>query len=315
MTWRRWYHIFLTLLALVLTLGGGPAEADPLNPTDFATLGDFPSTAGAYLIDTASLTLSGPGGQMLFVGVEAGEIAVFTFNAITIDDMIITVVGPRPLALLSKTDVTISGTGVIDGSRGGGAAAGQGPVSVTVDPTGRFAYVANYDSNDMSMHSIAPASGELIAIEPWRAEAGIHPLAVRVDPFSQFAYVANYHSRDVSMYRIEPTSGQLIALEPGRVEARSGPTVVTTTNPFDNLVQQDMLDRAAHDARFGEPWYGTFGKDLASDPEWEVRGMSFAFAGGRAVFMVHATSKINRSRWTNYQDPETGQLAGWESVV
>jgi 6-phosphogluconolactonase (cycloisomerase 2 family) len=192
---------------------------------------------------------------------------------------------------------------------------GERPLSVTVDPTGRFAYVANYDSNDVSMYSIDPTSGELIALEPERVKAGVHPLSVRVDSFSQFAYVANYHSKDVSMYRIEPTSGQLIALEPSCVETGSGPTVVTTTNPFDYQVQQDMLTRAGDDARFGAPWYGTFGQDLASDPEWEVRGMSFAFAGGRAVFMVHATSKINRSRWTNYQDPDTGQLAGWEPAV
>jgi hypothetical protein len=144
---------------------------------------------------------------------------------------------------------------------------------------------------------------------------GYLPKSVAVDPTGRFVYVANYDSNDVSMYSIEPTSGQLIAPEPSRVEAGSGPTVVTTTNPFDYQVQQDMLTWAADDARFGEPWYGTFGKDLASDPEWEVRGMSFAFAGGSAVFMVHATSKINRSRWTNYHDPDTGQLAGWELAV
>jgi len=112
--------------------------------------------------------------------------------------------------------------------------------------------------------------------------------------FPSATYVGNRASKDVSMYTLDPTTGQLIPLEPGRVEAGSGPTVVTTTNPFDYQVQQDMLDRAAHDTRFGEPWYGTYGKDLASDPEWEIRGMSFSFAGGRAVFMVHATSKITR---------------------
>ena len=38
------------------------------------------------------------------------------------------------------------------------------PTSIAVDPSGKFAYVTNSGSNDVSMYSIDPATGELTLI-------------------------------------------------------------------------------------------------------------------------------------------------------
>ena len=40
-------------------------------------------------------------------------------------------------------------------------AAGTGPNSVAIDPAGKFAYVTNFSSNDVSMYTIA-TSGALV---------------------------------------------------------------------------------------------------------------------------------------------------------
>jgi hypothetical protein len=63
-------------LAVGLLLGSvGQAQAGPLNPFDFASLGAFPSAPGNYTFDTSDATLSGPGGS--WTGVVYNGIAVF----------------------------------------------------------------------------------------------------------------------------------------------------------------------------------------------------------------------------------------------
>ncbi len=80
----------------------------------------------------------------------------------------------------------------------GAVAAGAVPFSVTADPSGRFAYVANdvfwqrlrvlYQRHDWELASI-----EAVAL-------GTAPASVTVDPSSHFAYVANEGLNNLSMY-------------------------------------------------------------------------------------------------------------------
>ena len=57
-------------------------------------------------------------------------------------------------------------------------AAGTTSVSLTVDPTGQFVYVANRDSNDVSAFAIDPATGALTPVTDSPFPAGSKPLAV-----------------------------------------------------------------------------------------------------------------------------------------
>ncbi len=104
-------------LWLALLIGGaGTAQADLLDPASFASLGAFPTKTGLYLIDTADPTLYVPYASSLD-GVVVGNTAVFTFDSITIGDgMTFLVTGPRPLALLSRDGVNISGSGMLNAS-------------------------------------------------------------------------------------------------------------------------------------------------------------------------------------------------------
>ena len=113
-----------SVAVLALLVGGaGRAGAGPLNPLDFplSDSGVFPTAAGTYTFDTSGLapTLSGPGGTVtgvLYSDVPGHQIAVFDFNSITVSGGQV-LVGPSPfvtssappLALLSRSDVTIDG--------------------------------------------------------------------------------------------------------------------------------------------------------------------------------------------------------------
>jgi DNA-binding beta-propeller fold protein YncE len=81
-------------------------------------------------------------------------------------------------------------------------AVGREPDSVAVDPTGKFAYVANTgDANNVSAYRIA-ADGALKPVPGSPFAAGSRPVSVAVDPTGKFAYVANNLDNNVSAYSI-----------------------------------------------------------------------------------------------------------------
>lgn len=103
-------------------------------------------------------------------------------------------------------------------------AAGTNPGSVSVSPSGKFAYVANQNSNNISIYNINP-DGSLTAGVP--VSAGTWPISVNVEPTGKFAYVANLGSNNISMYSINQTTGALTEI---------APPVSAGTNPYSVVV-------------------------------------------------------------------------------
>jgi DNA-binding beta-propeller fold protein YncE len=95
--------------------------------------------------------------------------------------------------------------------------AGSVPDSVAVDPSGRFAYVANsfvfVGGNSVSGYTIDSTSGALTPISGSPFPAGLVPKSVAVDPSGRFAYVANGgrfpRPGNVSAFTIDSTTGSL----------------------------------------------------------------------------------------------------------
>jgi YVTN family beta-propeller protein len=104
----------------------------------------------------------------------------------------------------------------------GTIAAGTDPVSVAVDPAGKFAYVTNSGSNDVSMYTIDATTGALTSMGT--IAAGTGPVSLAVDPVGKFAYVANSGSNDVSMYSINSTTESLTLM--GMIAAGLSPTSI-----------------------------------------------------------------------------------------
>jgi len=99
------------------------------------------------------------------------------------------------------------------------AVSGLGSISVVVDPSGKFVYVANLGGFDLptanpgnvSAFTIEPSTGVLSAVPGSPFAAGTNPAFVTVDPSGQFVYVANETSNDVSVFRID-AGGVLAAI-------------------------------------------------------------------------------------------------------
>jgi YVTN family beta-propeller protein len=131
----------------------------------------------------------------------------------------------------------------------GTIAAGTDPVSVVVDPAGKFAYVTNSGSNDVSMYTISPTTGALTSIGT--IAAGTQPVSVAVDSAGKFAYVTNSGSNDVSMYTIDTTTDALTLI--GTIAAGSTPRSIAihpsgkfayVTNSASNDVSMYSIDAA-----------------------------------------------------------------------
>jgi len=94
-----------------------------------------------------------------------------------------------------------------------------GSISVVVDPSGKFVFVANEGDRTeptlfpggVASFSIEPSTGALTAVQGSPFTAGTNPVFVTVDPSGQFVYVANETSNDVSVLKIN-AAGVLAAV-------------------------------------------------------------------------------------------------------
>lgn len=89
------------------------------------------------------------------------------------------------------------------------AAGGFRPVAATIDPSGRYLYVVDQDSNQVSGFRIAAVTGKLTAVLNSPYNTGAFPTFVAVSPSNKYLYVSNGAAGSISGYSINPVSGQL----------------------------------------------------------------------------------------------------------
>ena len=95
---------------------------------------------------------------------------------------------------------------------------GQGPVSIGIDPIGRFVYVANVDDGTVSAFAVTAIGGVTLS----GTVGSPDPSTLAVDPSGRFLYVTNQAARTVSVYTINQNDGALTLL---------GVPLPTTGNP------------------------------------------------------------------------------------
>ena len=124
-----WSAALLVLPAALVGLGG-------LTQPTYA--GDFFPSPGSYVVDTTTLTMTGPGGTVM--GEEVGGVAVFAFDTVSIpSDVTLQVVGSRPFRLQASGALSVGGairgdgssssdfsTAAMPGGPGGGAGGAAG---------------------------------------------------------------------------------------------------------------------------------------------------------------------------------------------
>ncbi|HSE47991.1 MAG TPA: beta-propeller fold lactonase family protein [Terriglobales bacterium] len=116
-------------------------------------------------------------------------------------------------------------TAVTGGTGGSPVAAGTTPTGLAVDETGKFLYVTNAGSNNVTAFTVA-SDGRLATIAGSPFAAGASPVDVNSDPSGQFLYVVN-NGGGVQMYTINTTSGVLT--DRGTTSAGTSPVAIVTT--------------------------------------------------------------------------------------
>lgn len=101
---------------------------------------------------------------------------------------------------------------------------GSGPESVAVDPSGKYAYVTNYNAANVFQYAVLP-NGALSA--NGALGAGTNPRGITIDPSGKYVYVANDTSGNVSQYSIV-AGGNLLAI---------GAAVAAGANPHEVTVE------------------------------------------------------------------------------
>lgn len=190
----------------------GSVSIYKINPTDgtLTSTGtvDAPCTPSPGSCSPSSLAIH-PSGNFVYAANEGGftptSVSTYAINA-----------GTGALALI--------GTVAVDGRA----------AAVAVDPSGRFAYVADgYQYSDgskgvnVSMYSIDAGTGLLTSLG--KVTAGTSPSSIAIHPSGKFVYVANYDSNDISMYAVD-TTGNLISI--GTLPAPAGPIVIHPSGQF-----------------------------------------------------------------------------------
>src|SRR6202166_2901446 len=183
---------------------------------------NFTITSGSNPVPTISSldqTCAPVGAQAFTLGVLGSNLVASSVVRWNGSDLPTTVVnsfnGPMVTAQVPASDIGATGPvaiTVFNPAPGGGssnsltftiATGGASPQSITVDPTGKFAYVANggafeVTGGSVSMYTISPTTGALTSggtidapCGPPPSPGSCAPYSVAVDPSGKFAYVAN----------------------------------------------------------------------------------------------------------------------------
>lgn len=112
-------------------------------------------------------------------------------------------------------------------------ATGARPGAVTIDPLGRFVFVANEDANTLSVFAIQ-SGGALSEITGSPFKSGKQPIALATDSNGAYLYVGNRGSKTLSAYEIHPQTGKLTELT--HTDLHSASPYPTTDAPIDLVV-------------------------------------------------------------------------------
>lgn len=184
----------------------------------------YVANEGGFAPTSVSMyTINGTNGALTFIGMIAvgggGRAISVTVHPTGKFAYVATECAPAGSAgVVSRYSINASGALTSIGT----TVAGLSPTSIAIDASGKFAYVTNSGSDDVSMYSIDATTGALTSMGT--IAAGTVPGSVAVDPMGKFAYVANYGSNNISMYAINAATGTLTST--GTIAAGTSPASV-----------------------------------------------------------------------------------------
>jgi 6-phosphogluconolactonase (cycloisomerase 2 family) len=108
-----------------------------------------------------------------------------------------------------------------------GYGAGVTPSAIAEDPSARFVYITDEDTNVMYGNVVA-VDGSLVPMTTGPFATGIFPVGITIDPRGKFLYVANFTSSTVGAYVIDQATGTPVGSTGSAATATdTSPTCVT----------------------------------------------------------------------------------------
>ena len=193
------------------------------------------------------------------------------------------------------------------------------PVSLAVDPAGKFLFVANYNTQTVRAYQINQTTGALTQAPGSPFPAEINPQSVTVDLSGRFVYVANgYHNSNgtISAYSVDQNTGSLTPVSgspftvpidqskstfpgPGTMPrsvtvhgTSSGQQALYVADSFQNDIWAYDIDAAT----------GTLALTTASP--YSVPGSPFSLMAQTGGQFIYASNQ-------NPNNPSTGSVAGY----
>ena len=161
----------------------------------------------------------------------------------------------------------------------------SGANSVTVDPTGKFVYVALNGSNAISAFTIDSSTGALTTVVGSPFPAGSVPYMVRVDPSGRFAYATNHNSDDISAYSINSSTGALTPIT-------GSPFPFPTLNGAPSGLAVDLSGRFLYATDSNLNYVVAFSIDNSTGALTPLPGSPFASGAGPWGAFVHPSGKF-----------------------
>ena len=158
---------------------------------------------------------------------------------------------------------------------------GPEPSTVVVDPSGRFAYVANQTTNitfEFAIDAVTGALTQTAMIQPSSPSAA--GVGAAVEPSGKFAYVNDGFKNNVAGYSIDSTTGTLTEI--------TGSPFAAGSIPF--LMTADLSGKFIYVANKGGS-VTAYTLDLATGSLTPVTGSPFA--AGTAPISVTTTARIH----------------------
>jgi 6-phosphogluconolactonase len=188
---------------------------------EFAYAVNFSSnTISAYAVNATSGALTPVAGSPFATGANPDSIAVDPSGKFAY----VTSNGEPNSGSIFIYGYTINATsGALIPIAGSPFSGGPNPTAVTVDPTGKFAFVTNQGDGTVSAFRINVTSGALAPVVGSPYAVGTNPQGVAAT--IKFAYVANIADSTVSAFAIDGSSGALTPVPGSPFAAGGGPGV------------------------------------------------------------------------------------------
>jgi 6-phosphogluconolactonase (cycloisomerase 2 family) len=204
---------------------------------------------------------------------------------------------------------TVQAGGSLSALSGGAAATtvGDAPQAVVVHPQGRFVYVANRDTNTLSVLTRVAATGALTVVST--SVTGTQPQSLAIDPAGRWLYVGNQGDnspattgRSISVYSIDASTGALTAVEtktlvhaPNDVVVHPRGTHLYAVYESSNLLAAFQINSS--DGRLtevsGSPWVGVNGpSSVRSDGTGKFLYVSNRAGNTISVFSISRTTGV-----------------------